>query len=252
MKRLPSLADGEGLERTVSIYFWDPSYPGLGARLNRDDSIAWILKIRIGGKVHWKTLGTWPDMKTWEAKAEVDGMKTRIRQGEDTGLARFVPILWPDLVDKFEREHLPNLKAKTKESYQSALRLHVRSAFMGKLAHEIEESDIRDFHQTLGKTGKTRQANVCLGMLRMIFDRAEAWKHRPLNSNPVDLLRKGNYRPFRETPRHRPLEDDELARLGEALVTMEGEGYGQFCDFVRVLYFSGPGGAKCWAWPGNG
>lgn len=237
MKRLPALADDEGLARPV--YFWDSTYPGLGVRVNRDDSITWVIKVRIGGKVHWKNLGAWPEMKTKAAQAEVDDMKTRVRKGEDLGRARFVPILWHKLVDAFEADHLPNLKEKSQESYRSALRLHIRPAFPGKLAHEIEEADIRDFHQALGKTGKTRQANVCLGLLRMIFDRAEAWKHRPLHSNPVDLLRKAKYRPFREDSRHRPLEDDELARLGEALLTMEAEGYGQFCDFVRVLYFSG-------------
>jgi hypothetical protein len=61
MKRLPALADRDDMERPV--YFWDPTYPGLGVRLNRDDSITWVIKVRIGGKVHWKNIGAWPDME---------------------------------------------------------------------------------------------------------------------------------------------------------------------------------------------
>jgi integrase len=60
-----------------------------------------------------------------------------------------------------------------------------------------------------------------------------------MGSNPVSMLTKAGYKPFREASRNRPLEDAELSRLGQALVAMEAEGYGQFCDFVRVLYFSG-------------
>ena len=237
MKRLPAVAAEEGLGRPT--YFWDTTYPGLGARLNRDDSITWVIKVRIGGKVYWKNLGSWPAMKTKAAQAEVDDMKTRIRKGEDPERTRFIPILWPNLVDAFGADHLPNLKKKSQASYRSALRLHIRPAFPGKMAHEIESSDVRNFHQALGRTGKTRQANVCLGLLSMIFDRAEAWKHRPLHSNPVEFLEKAGYQQFHEDIRDRPLHDDELARLGEALAQMEEEGYGQFCDFVRVLYFSG-------------
>lgn len=237
MKRIPAEAAQADLK--LPAYFWDPGYPGLGARLNRDGSLVWVIKVRIGGKVHWRNLDTWPDMDTAKARAKVDEMKTRIREGEDPTRTRFQAILWPDLVDKFQADHLPSLKEKTQASYKSALRLHLRPAFVGKLAHEIDDGDVRGFHQALGKTGKTRQANVCLMILRMIFDRAEAWKHRPLQSNPVDLLMKSNYRTYREDTRHRPLDDNELARLGEALVAMEAQGYGQFCDFVRVLYFSG-------------
>jgi len=237
LKHLSATADTDGLARPV--FFWDTTSKGLAVRLNKGDSISWVMKLRIDGKTRWKTLGDWPEMKPKAAREVWDDMKTRIRQGEDPGRTRFVPILWADLVDKFQTEHLPNLKEKTRASYRSALRLHVRPAFPERLAHEIEETDVRDFHQTLGKTGKKRQANVCLNLIRMIFDRAEAWKHRPLNSNPVILLQKARYKPFREEARNRPLEDEELARMGAALAMMESQGFGQFCDFVRVLYFSG-------------
>ena len=237
LRQLPALAAAAGL--TLPALYWDPVAKGLGVRLNRGGSIAWVMKMRIGGKPHWETLGEWPQVKPKPARAAHDAMKTRLRQGTDPRQDRYTPIFWPDLVDKFEADHLPNLKEKTQENYRSILRLHIRPAFPGKLAQEIVDADVRTFHKALGKTGKTRQANVCLGLLRMIFNRAEAWKHRPLNSNPVDLLRKGNYRPFPEASRQRPLEDDELIRLGLALGEMDAQGYGQFCNFVRVLYFSG-------------
>lgn len=238
IRALPALADKEGLKRPA--YFWDPRFKGLGARVNTDDSVSWCLKVRLGGKVQWMTLGKWPAMSTDAARAAADEWRHRVRQGEKPAQERFQPIQWEKLVDRFEAEHLPNLKAKTQEGYRSVIRLHVRPAFAGSLVHEVGVDQVRTFHQKLGRDeGKARQANVALRLLGVILERAEAWKHRPVNSNPVALLRKGGYQPFREGQRQRPLSDEEVARLGVALEAMEAEGWGQFSNLVRVLYFSG-------------
>jgi integrase len=250
LKRLPELADAEDMGRPA--FFWDTGHKGLGARVNRDDSVSWLMKVRIGTKSHWQTLGRWPDMKPKEAREALENLKVRIRSGEDQGRPKLKAELWSEVLTKFELEHLPKKKAKTRESYESAIRVHLREAFAGKLVHEIDDQDVEAFHQALGQTGKERQANVCLMLLRVIFDRCEGWKYRPMNSNPVVLLGKRGYGAFREKKRHRPLSDDELARLGQALEAMEAEGHGQFCDFVRVLYFSGARRGEvlglCWDW----
>jgi integrase len=235
------LKSAEAGEVALPETYWTPErvIKGLAIRVNRDLSLSWIFKGFIGGKQIWKKLGTWPEMSTKAAQEALEDWRSRKRRGENPDASRLTAMLWEHVVDQFEREHLPNVKPKTRASYASALRVHLRNAFAGKLASEIDEADVRTFHQTLGNTGKVRQANVCLMLLRVIFDRCEGWRYRPMNTNPVAMLRKTGYKTYREDARDRPLDDDEVTRFGEALVAMEEQGYGQFCDFVRVLYFSG-------------
>ena len=76
-------------------------------------------------------------------------------------------------------------------------------------------------------------------ILNLIFERAEGWRFRGVNTNPVTMAKKAGLKTYTEGIRDRQLTDPELERLGEALEKMEAEGYRQFCDLVRLLLLSG-------------
>ncbi len=229
--------NGLELASQLPVYFWDSNQRGLGIRLNRDGSLTWVMKLKVSGRTFTQNIGPWPSVKQKDARDQIATYRTRIRTGQHPGSVRMTPMLWSAVLDRFEIEHFPSLKPKSQVSYRSVLKVHLRGAFKNQMAHEIDTDDVRRFHQE--RAHISRQANVCLMVLRLIFERCEAWKCRPLNSNPVDLLRKMGFKAYKEGVRDRPLLDDELERLGAALITIEREGHVQFAAFVRVLLFSG-------------
>jgi len=235
LRQLPQLAEQKKLLRPV--YFWDEEMKGLAVRLHRDDSIAWYLKTSIAGRDRWDPLGKWPDVKPKDARSQAGIIKGRIAAGEIAKAPKLEVIDWGMLLDKFEKEHLEGKREKTKESYKSVIKCHLRPAFAGKFAHEITAEDVRTFHGSMAD--KPRQANVAVMLLNILFDRCEAWHYRPVNSNPVTLLRKSGFHGYKEEVRNREVTDEELERIGHALEQMDGEGERDFVAFARILIFSG-------------
>lgn len=235
LKQLPEIADKAKLARPV--YFWDEDVKGLAARLHRDCSIAWHLKTSIAGRDRWDPLGKWPAVTSKDARSQATIIKGRIASGEVVKPAKLQVMGWEMLMDKFEAEHLAGKKDRTRSSYQSIINCHLRPAFKGKFVHEITADDIAAFHSSMAD--KPRQANIAVVLLKIAFERCEAWYYRSPNSNPVSMWRKSGKKNYPEKTRNREVTDDELRQIGKALVQMENEGHRDFVAFVRILIFSG-------------
>lgn len=197
------------------FYVWDTRRKGLGVRIGASGTVAFVVKLNLPGKRSvWKTL----EARTLEdAGIEYHELLSKFGKGEPLP-KRQADKLWQDVVDKFQLEHLPTVKPTTQGTYKSALKL-VRAGFLNRPVRTLVYSDIRAFHESL--SDRERQANVCVGLCGIILDRCEAWGFRDLNSNPVTMLRKSGWKPNPEHTRQRPLSDEELGKIGDALWTME-------------------------------
>jgi integrase len=142
------------------------------------------------------------------------------------------------VVDRFEKEHLQHVKPTTAASYRSALKL-IREAFKNRPVRLLTYEDVQSFWSRMDD--RKRQANVCVQLCKLIFDRTEAWKLRELNTNPVDLLRKSGWKPYPEESRDVRLSDGQLQQIGEALCHMESSGKESLYPIaaVRLLFFTG-------------
>jgi len=216
-------------------YVWDLKRTGFGVRVNASGGVAYVVKLNLPGKRSvWKTLKA-----KHLALAEVEYYELLVKFGRGESL-RGKPreSLWQDAVDKFETEHLQTVKPSTAVSYRSSLK-HIRAAFKDRPIRSLTYQDVWSFHKDMAATPRT--ANVCVRLSGQIFDRAEVWGMRDLNTNPVDLLHKAGWKPYTEDERQRPLEEEELERIGGALAAME-EG-GEESPFqiasVRLLFFLG-------------
>jgi|GEM_PF-2050591 len=197
------------------FYVWDTRRKGLGVRIGASGTVAFVVKLNLPGKRSlWKTL----EARTLEdAGVEYHGLLSKFGKGEELPKRR-VDKLWQDAVDRFSQEHLPNLKITTQRTYKSALKL-ARIGFLNRPVRALVYKDIQQFWE--GLSDRPRQANVCVGLCRIILDRCEAWHWRDPNLNPVDMLRKSGWKPYPEETRQRPLSDEELGRIGDALWAME-------------------------------
>lgn len=217
------------------FYAWDTRHKGLGVRVGSSGSVAFVLKLPLPGKRSvWKTL----ESNTLSAAVvEYHDLLAKHGRGE-TLPKRQAEALWQDAVDRFEKEHLQNLKPTTAATYRSALKL-VREALKNRPIRVVTYEDVRTFWESLAD--RPRQANVCVQLCGLVFDRCEAWKLRDLNTNPVDMLRKSGWKPYPEEARDVRLSDGQLQQIGEALTVMESAGKESLYPIaaVRLLFFTG-------------
>ncbi|MDP2875986.1 MAG: tyrosine-type recombinase/integrase [Holophaga sp.] len=217
------------------FYVWDAKHKGLGVRVGSSGKKSFVLKLSLPGKrSDWKTL----EASTMSAAVvEYHDLMAKFGRGEALP-TRQTEALWQDLVDRFEKEHLQHVKPTTAVSYRSALKL-IREALRNRPVRVLTYEDVKAFHA--GMADRPRQANVAVQLCKLIFDRAEAWKMRDLNTNPVDLLRKSGWKPNPEEQRDVRLSDEQLQKIGDALTAMEAAGKESSYTIaaVRLLFFTG-------------
>lgn len=93
----------------------------------------------------------------------------------------------------------------------------------------VTQEDVGKMHLKMCKT--PRQANQTLAVLSIMFTLAEVWELRPNNTNPCRHVQK-----YKENKRGRYLSGEELARLGDALTTMEGREKDGLTTYVALLF----------------
>ena len=217
------------------FYVWDSKHKGLGVRVGSSGSVTFVLKLSLPGKRSvWKTLKA---SSLSAALVEYHELLAMHGRGE-TLPTKQTDAIWQDVVDKFEKEHAQHLKATTAATYKSALKL-VKEALKNRPVRVLTYEDMKALHK--GLADRPRQANVCIQLCKLVFDRCEAWKMRDLNTNPVDMLRKSGWTPFQEEERDVRLSDHQLQKIGEALASMESSGKESVYPIaaVRLLFFTG-------------
>lgn len=223
--------EGEGRQ----YYVWDTRHTGLGVRVGVAGRIAFVMKISLPGSHSiWKTLEA-EDLTG--ALVEYHELLGKFGRGEALP-KRPADARWQDVVDRFEAAHLPHVKPSTRETYKCALKL-LREGFLNRPVRAITFEDIQGFHESMAD--RPRQANICVMLMKLVLDRCEAWRLRDLNTNPVTMLKKSGWKPYREEQRDVRLTDEQLWKIGEALSKMEAEGEESPYPIaaVRLLLFTG-------------
>ncbi|GEM_PF-2954869 len=137
------------------------------------------------------------------------------------------------LAQRFDEEHIQQLKERSQEEYRRLFRLHIIPHLGRKSLADITRDDIASLHRKMKDT--PRAANFCLAVLSKFMNWAEEKGLRPQFSNPVRGIRK-----YPENHRERFLTAEELQRLGQALdeeLREHGDIYGVAA--IRLLILTG-------------
>ncbi len=192
---------------------WDDRVRGFAARRQKE-AVAYIVKARMNGRQKLLTIGRhgspWtPETARKEARRRlvllergIDPLEEKRRERAKKSLAQ--------LAQRFDEEHIQQLKERSQEEYRRLFRLHIIPRLGRKPLADITRDDIASLHRKMKDT--PRAANFCLAVLSKFMNWAEAKGLRPQNSNPVRGIRK-----YPENHRERFLSTEELQRLGEAL-----------------------------------
>jgi integrase len=216
---------------------WDSQVPGFGCRCQRKRRI-YVLKTRINGRQRWLSIGTHGAPWTVEtARQEARRLLGEIAGGHDPAAERSFTKRLPDIAvlsQMFLDEHVtPKCKPATARHYRALL----ERLILGGLGHlrvdQIGEADVARFHNSLRDT--PFQANRALAVLSRMLSFAESRGFRPNHSNPCRGIKK-----YHEPPKQRFLTDEEVVRLGEALVWFGKQGGNPFvAAALRLLLLTG-------------
>jgi integrase len=194
---------------------WDVDVKGFGVRCRPSGAKYYILKLRIGGRQRWLTIGRhgspWtPDSARREAKRllglKAAGSDPATERDRHKGAATVA-----ELADRFLREHVAqHCKPRTAEDYERAVERYIKPALGHHRIGDVTRADVAAFHHQHRK--HPYQANRSLAVLSKMMNLADAWGLRPDGRNPCRHVKK-----YREHKRERYLTMPELQRLGSVL-----------------------------------
>ena len=230
----------KGLEApaTGNRIVYDTDVKGFGCRVTAAGAKSFVLNYRFAGREHRYTIGSFPDWSVVAARNEAASLKREIDRGRDPMAEREHERQAPTaaaLADRYLAEHVEvHNKPRTRVENRRMVEQIIKPKLGRLKAEAIEHDDVARLHREMKRT--PRQANLTVALLSKMFNLAERWKIRPLNSNPCRHIER-----YPETKRERFLSAVELERVGAALRAAETEGAirPEVAACIRLLALTG-------------
>ena len=204
---------------STDLLLWDRDVKGFGVRCRTSGAKYYLVKMRIGRRQRWITIGRHGSPWTPEtARREALHLLGLRAAGKDPATERDRSkggVTVAELAKQFLAEHVERgCKPGTAEEYQRVIRLYICPSLGGHRVIDLTRADVAELHHQL--RDRPYQANRCLAVLSKMSNLAEVWGLRPDGSNPCRHAKK-----YREEKRDRYLTNAELQRLGVALAQAE-------------------------------
>jgi integrase len=204
-------------------YLWDDDLKGFGLKITPAGRKVYLVQYRIGGRkgrsrrVNIGPHGVWTPE---EARKRAKQLLGQVAEGKDPASPRDAARAsetMAQLLERFLSDHADKkLKMSSANEYRRIANLYILPAMSHRLILDVARSDVLKLQSSL--SNKPYQANRVVALLSKFFNWCERQGYRPDASNPCRHVEK-----FRERKRERFLTEEELARLGEALQTVEGQ-----------------------------
>ena len=201
--------------RNRDAVVWDTEVKGFGVRCRASGAKHYVVKMRVGGRQRWLTIGRhgspWtPDNARSEA-IRLLGLKAGGKDPASDRDRQKGAITIAELGSRFLTEYVAqHRKANTAYEYRRAVELFINPALGRHRISDVLRADVTRFHHEL--RDRPYQANRALSVLCKMLNLAEEWGLRPDGSNPCRHVKK-----YREEKRERYLTVEELRRLGTVL-----------------------------------
>src|SRR6516225_10851622 len=220
------------------VLLWDDELPGFGVRCRSSGTKSYFLKYRTrGGRQRWLTLGSHGPLTPDRARAKALREKAAIGDGDDPSGERQRKRrenTVAEVADRYLAEHVAvHNKASTAAEARRIVETRIKPELGNSKIGDLTRADIKAWHQSMSAT--PYEANRALAYCsRMLSLAAMDWELR--EDNPSIGIKR-----FPERKRERFFSDDELARIGEALLAAEQVGSEPlgFIILVRLLATTG-------------
>lgn len=232
-KRIPfnisNLAHANCPSGRTRTYIFDVQTPGLALMVTDKGSKSFYLVRRINGRPERIRIGGFPEVSVEQARNSAMRWHGQVAGGLDPVAERkkiSKSITLGELWDKWKADHADQrLRQRTIDTDQSRF-VTCLGGWTTRKISSIKESDIRSLHAELGRTRGRVTANRAVQLLKRLFNFARL-EPNPAAGRAVEM--------FRETPRSRFLQPDELSRLFKVLDESEPT----VRDFIHLSLFTG-------------
>jgi integrase len=218
-------------------FVWDTELPRFGLKLTPKGRIVYIAQYRAKGRMRRLTIGTHGALTPDKARQLASIRLREVAEGGDPaeGIAeekRGATI--EELSQRYLEEHATKKKPRSASEDKRLFDTIILPKFGKRTVASITRADIGKLHHEYRET--PYQANRVLALLRKMFNLAEGWGLRPINSNPCSHVEK-----FKEMKRRRFLNIEELANLGATLKAIEEDNSEppEAVAAIRLLLFTG-------------
>ena len=235
-------------------FIWDSEVKGFGLKVTPAGKKIYVLQYRYGGRVNRHTIGghgsPWTPNKARDEAGRLLGL---VKDGTNPAALRSADKAEKtvkELCDLYLAEGCETKKPSTLATDKGRIERHIKPLLGRKRVKDVTQNDIRRFMNDVAagktkadeKTGKHGRAIVTggkgtaartVGLLGGIFSFAVGEGMR--SDNPVRGVKR-----HADKKGERHLTPDEMATLGEALTTAEGEGENATAiAAIRLLILTG-------------
>ena len=188
----------------------DRELKGYGVRILPSGAKRYFIHSQHQGRRVWKILGDAEVVPEDEARASARSFLAALREGQDAdgvepGGTPFENVA-AEVFDRYGRRWKPRTLAVNRVY----LRKQILPFFSGRAIGTITRRDVQAWFRSLHATPAA--ANRSAPVLSVIMQQAEAWGHRPENSNPCRGIRR-----YRQAKSERFLSVEEYRQLGRVL-----------------------------------
>lgn len=188
---------------------------GFGIRHYATGRNVYIVQTRMGGKLRTVTLGPASVLTRAQATQVARIVLAYARVGQDPASERKRIRSAPrysDFLDEFWEKWATRWSAKTWTVNASYRRLYLQDAFHDLCIDELNEEHVTRWFAEVNRQTGPGAANMALGLLNLMLNKAEDWGYRLENTNPCRVVRTNRRNHF-----ERFLSPEELQRLGAVL-----------------------------------
>lgn len=231
-------------------FLWDDELRGFGLRCRSSGAKDYFVKYRTAsGRQRWLTLGQHGALTPDQARRLAQDARASVQAGRDPSgdrASKRKEVTIGELADRYYREHvLAHNKASTAREVARIIERKIKPQLGRIRITDLTRSDVKAWHQ--GLSAAPYEANRALAYCsKMLSLAVEDWELRA--DNPAKGMKR-----FPEKPRERYFNEEEMGRLGQAMMRLEQDGDlpPDFCLLVRLLFATGLrlGEALALRWP---
>jgi integrase len=196
---------------------------GFGVRVTPVGRKIFIAQARMGLRVRRISVGTFPEMKVRDARADALAAVAAMKDGQDPMAARAVRAkaikAGETTVSAFAERWLaeyvrPKLKPRTVDDYERLVKQRIGPALGHLIVGSVTKEDVLKLHVDMKAT--PRRANYTVATFRALMSYAEDCGLRPPMSNPARRVKM-----YRERSRERFLSEDEIGKAAEGITAAQ-------------------------------
>lgn len=219
---------------------WYSMESGFGMRRYASGRCVYIVQTRMSGRLRTVTIGPASLISRTVAASVAKRVIAHALVGndpaEDRKRVRGAPA-FDDFIAEYFAKCTPMWKASTSATHDIYRRTLIDGSFPDRFIDDIGTADIAKWFARATDSCGPGGANRCLDLLRMAFNKAEAWGYRLENTNPCTGQRRNRARRF-----ERFLTPEQMAKVG-AVLTADRDGPGRlkatFANAVLLLILTG-------------